>query len=201
MNPNVERGAPRGFTLVELVTVMAILGILVTLAFGAMRGIRDRVARSATLQAFEAIDAGLQAYYEDWGKYPYTSTVGDFGLVSTSDDANYRPASAASDCDDKAAVLYAALRMKQRHGPYMPGGGSQAIFRKPPAAQGGYYVLGDGWGRMIRYMSPADALARSRSGGTLELPSNASAPVLESDGAEEFSDGDNMVNYGNVKPN
>ncbi|HUS45419.1 MAG TPA: prepilin-type N-terminal cleavage/methylation domain-containing protein, partial [Phycisphaerae bacterium] len=46
----------RGFTLVELITVMAILGILVTLMVGAYQGIQRRAAIDATKEMLTALN-------------------------------------------------------------------------------------------------------------------------------------------------
>ena len=96
-------GPGAGFTLIELITVVAILGILTMLMVGAVQGIRDKMARDATFQAFQAIDAALQTYYEDWGnKYPWiaveTDTADQFGKVdSTSTSVTFcRPAPASA---------------------------------------------------------------------------------------------------------
>jgi len=175
--PNNQR--PQGFTLVELITVVAILGILMTLTVGAVQGVRNYVARSATREIFAALDAALQQYYNDWGKYPYVSSPNvDFGQVA----AAYAPLTGSSQAA-KNGVLFSALTMSQRKGPYFRGGTSQA--RRATSGAGAstevYYVFVDGWGNDINYMPDTTAVA---------------PPVLESLGMDidPAATGDNMRN-------
>ena len=185
-------GPGAGFTLIELITVVAILGILTMLMVGAVQGIRDKMARDATFQAFQAIDAALQAYYEDWGnKYPWidveTDSASQFDKADDSKDSVTfcRPAKGLTGdtlgYEDAAATLYAALNLNARHGPYFRGSSPLVIQRRLSGGKT-YMVFADGWGRMIRYKKPSDPK---------KMP-----PILESDGADEFSeDIDKIRNY------
>jgi len=181
---------------------MTIMAILVTLMVGAVQGIRNYVARQSTIQILAAIDAALQAYYDDWGRYPYdaTATEGPVGAQVDYDvvDPVYNPA-ASGDVEFKEALLYASLLMKRRSGPYLRMGTAPVIERQKTT--GGFYLLVDGWKRPIRYRRPteATALARTPSDVTLVLPANSTAPVLESLGPDEFDDLDNITNYGYLR--
>ncbi|MCX5684073.1 MAG: type II secretion system protein [Planctomycetota bacterium] len=171
----------RGFTLIELITVVAILGILVTLTVGAVQGIQTYVARSATQEIFVALDAALQSYYNDWGRYPYpgsTSTSEYYGQVSV----DYAPIVGTNQTCRNAA-LFAALTMTQRKGPYFRGGMSEAKIKKssdsPPKQ---YYVFVDGWGNEINYLPGTPTSTAVPVPAITDVASVP--PILESLGAD-----------------
>jgi len=176
---------PRGFTLVELLTVVAILGILVTLTVGAVQGIQKHVARRATEEILVALDAALQRYYDDWGKYPYHVTITSeyYGWVGPNTD--YAPlGTALATQASRNAVLFAALTMTQRKGPYFRGGTSQAQPRKITVAGviKVYYVFVDGWGNEVNYLPGTSALPNVPVPAVTDAASVP--PILESRGAD-----------------
>lgn len=182
--PVCGSGRPRGFTLVELITVVAILGILITLTVGAVQGVRNYVARKATEEILAALDAALQRYYDDWGKYPETVTppgTGESVYSQVSDTyipvSNPSPAYAQNARD---AMLYAALTMTQRGGPYFKGGMAQArVFRLVDGTS--YRAFADGWGREIRYKPASSTLSSTLPS---DLQSATKPPILQSLGAD-----------------
>ncbi len=189
-----EPGKPRGFTLVELVTVMGILTVLVTLVIGAVQGVRGRMAREATIQMISALDVALQAYYADWGKYPWTNepvpsdvahlmgTV--LETIPSPPIPGYNPVPFSSAAPNKReAMLYAALNMRQRNGPYMVGGTGQVAVKFFGTTRQSYRIYVDGWGRPILYYPP-----ERPAGATPDR--EVSAPLLVSEGARQNFDSD-----------
>jgi type II secretory pathway pseudopilin PulG len=167
---------------------VAILGILVTLTVGAVQGIQKHVARRATEEIFAALDAALQRYYDDWGKYPYHVAAGTsefYGQVAV----DYVPlttttAPASTQQQRRNAMLYAALTMNQRHGPYFRGGMSQAQPRKITVSSviKVYYVFVDGWGNEVNYLPGTPAVPDPPSPAVTDAASVP--PTLESRGAD-----------------
>ncbi|MFA5191549.1 MAG: type II secretion system protein [Verrucomicrobiia bacterium] len=82
-----RRHSVRGFTLVELLVVITIIGILAAMVFPAMTSAMKRTARMTCGQNLKQVQIALEAYFNDnENTYPYTGTTGDnankhFGLL------------------------------------------------------------------------------------------------------------------------
>ena len=185
---------PRAFTLVELLTVIAIIAILMSLVVGAFTGTKGRVARENTGLMFRALESALQAYYRDWGAYPYFVEVlmkvndKDERVMDRVSDTLIPPG--GSEDLEAMGILYAALNARMRNGPYMPGSSSQTVEIMVSTGGRAYPVMvyADGWGRPIMYGPPLTA-PNPTDGSTPTLPR------LESRGGDEFDKGDNLKNY------
>ncbi|MBZ5587073.1 MAG: prepilin-type N-terminal cleavage/methylation domain-containing protein [Acidobacteriia bacterium] len=66
------RGTPRqsGFTLIELIIVVAIIGILATIAVPAMRTAPQRARESALKEDLYTLRSCLDQFHADRGRYP-----------------------------------------------------------------------------------------------------------------------------------
>ena len=171
----------RAFTLVELITVMAILGILVTLMVGAYQGIQRRAATNATKEMFMALNTALRAFYDDFGYYPWGTDSGDYmGRVSN----ELKPISSGELKEE--AILYAALTARVRHGPYFKGGGAKTVFQEQGNTR--FLVFGDGWGRPIHYRPP-------ENDSTLPFLYSFGPNGEDDDGKNDGEDEDDVSNY------
>lgn len=81
----------KGFTLVELLVVMAILGVLVTLVVGGFRTAQMRGRDSKRKSDLKEIANALEVFYSDHGKYPDASG----GQIQA---CPYDPSEESTDC-------------------------------------------------------------------------------------------------------
>jgi general secretion pathway protein G len=77
MDTTVQTKKDRGFTLVELLIVIVILGILATVTVFAVRGITDKGQQNSCKVERRAIETAFEAYFADQGAD--VATIG--GLV------------------------------------------------------------------------------------------------------------------------
>ena len=66
----------RGFTLVELLIVIVILGILATVTVFAVRGMTDKAKTNTCAADRKAMEVAVEAFYADRGVYPATAGLG-----------------------------------------------------------------------------------------------------------------------------
>src|SRR5450631_4335250 len=72
-NVVLRKNRVASFTLVELLTVMAIIAILVALTLGAASGVMNKAARSRAASEIQAMSTALEGYKTDNGIYPPSS--------------------------------------------------------------------------------------------------------------------------------
>lgn|SRR5690242_18375656 len=69
MNPKLRLAADEGFTLVELLVVIVILGILLAIAVPSYLGFKDRADKSAAQANVRAALPAAEAYFGDHASY------------------------------------------------------------------------------------------------------------------------------------
>jgi len=62
----------KSFTLMELLTVLAIISILAALTMGGVQAVRRRATKAKAEAAIAALEVALGMYYNDLGEYPGT---------------------------------------------------------------------------------------------------------------------------------
>ncbi len=73
---NSRRQQQAGFTLIEIMVVILILGLLATLVVQSLRGATDKAKRTKAMADIAELKTALDRYYIDNGSYPN----GDQGL-------------------------------------------------------------------------------------------------------------------------
>ena len=73
----------KGFTLIELMVVIAIILILALIAIPAYRNMQDRARKSRVQSDLRTLANALQMFFTDWNTYPVQGTAAR--LVSSAD--------------------------------------------------------------------------------------------------------------------
>ena len=74
------RNSQDGFTLIEIMVVILIIGLLATIVVQNLRSATDKAKRVKALADISQIKSALDRYYLDTGSYP----TGDQGLAALS---------------------------------------------------------------------------------------------------------------------
>ncbi len=61
----------RAFTLIELLTVIAIIGVLIALLFPAIKSALGKAEASKAQTAIAGLSTAFQHYYTEYGKWPW----------------------------------------------------------------------------------------------------------------------------------
>ena len=77
----------KGFTLIELMIVIAIIGILAAIAIPQFAKYRERSFNTSTLSDLRSTAGELEGYYAEWRAYPTTTAGAVAGFAATQANA------------------------------------------------------------------------------------------------------------------
>ena len=130
------------FTLVELMTVVAIIAVLAGLVLGGAGAVRQRAARGQAKAEISAIEAGLARYQMDFGSYPTSSGITPTGANYPAVPTGYTAAGQALFTNLWGAATYASTNS----------GGKQYLNVKPSMVNtSGVNYFIDPWGYAYGY--------------------------------------------------
>jgi prepilin-type N-terminal cleavage/methylation domain-containing protein len=73
------KGKSKGFTIVELLIVIVVIGILATLVIVTFTGIQQKARNSQRQTDINALDSHVEAFYAQNGAYPTLAQLNDSG--------------------------------------------------------------------------------------------------------------------------
>jgi type II secretory pathway pseudopilin PulG len=175
-------------TLIEIITVVAVMGLLMTLIAVTAPGIMRRWRIHQTEGLLAALDTALNAYATDHnGFFPWHRNLPNQNMARPRGSLPNPSGSLPDDDDglDGEAVLHMALTSAIRRGPYYTGGQKWQVIR---VGNNKHPVFADAWGRPIHYYAITDA-------------DEQATPLLESEGPRPDAGGgaeaqtDNLRNH------
>ena len=137
------KSTARSFTLIELMAVIAIIGILAGLVLGGAGAVRQRAARGQAKAEIAAIEAGLARYQMDCAAYPVPSN----GISISDNSYEATPSSYTSAGQTLFTNLWGASNYATT-----TGGGKQYLNVKPSMVNtSGVNYFIDPWGYAYGY--------------------------------------------------
>jgi prepilin-type N-terminal cleavage/methylation domain-containing protein len=100
-------GQLRSFTLIELLTVIAIIAILLGLTLAAASSVLKTAARSKARTEIQALTTSLEGYKNDNGAYPIVPSGSSFSSIN--DYTTQAPNSSSGKYEISSAYLYQQL--------------------------------------------------------------------------------------------
>ena len=87
MQSHAHTSTSRAFTLIELLTVIAIIAILMALLFPAYEAIKDQGRKASAGVAVQGIVSAVKNYYTEYGKFPDLTDPSSASSSSSATDA------------------------------------------------------------------------------------------------------------------
>lgn len=100
------RERKKGFTLIELMVVIAIILILALVAIPAYRNMQLRAKKARAFSDFRNIANALQAYYTDWNQYPTGDWEDLVNELTGSTDATINVSTAYTSTGERGGIVY-----------------------------------------------------------------------------------------------
>lgn len=79
---SLKKHAQQGFTIVELLIVIVVIGILAGLVITTYSGIQQNARNKERTTDLKAMEGQLEAFYSEKGRYPTTAELGTAGATA-----------------------------------------------------------------------------------------------------------------------
>lgn len=134
-----------GFTLIEMLVVIAIIVILMALLLPVLGAARESAKKKATRALIDGITAGMERYFTEFDEYPPST---DSGMGDTPDPASIYKYLCGTDGRGITRVIGSGIDKKVRH--YDP------FISPPPENQiksGTDTIIIDSWGKPVVFLN------------------------------------------------
>lgn len=132
-----------GFTLIEILVVISIIGILAALLLANMVGVRERAADARLKNNLNQVKTALRLYYNDTQAYPTSGTCASLvgnGLTSTYIASSVIPADCTYERGATSDSFYACVLLNTAAG--TEDNNSATACGAPPGTYGdGYFCV------------------------------------------------------------
>ncbi len=146
-----SQSRPRGFTLMELLVVVAIIVILAALTMGGLGFIQRKQAVEKARAQIGMLSSGLEEYKLDFGRYPVADDIGGSG----DQGSNVLFRALYWDSDNNGAAVGADVNQRIYLAELDPASNKQGWSSNPVASA--QNTIRDPWGQNYRYRSGVNA--------------------------------------------
>jgi len=194
-----------GFTLIEMLIVVAIIVILVALLMPVLGAVRESAKKKATRALIDGIAAGMERYYTEFDEYPPST---DAGMGDSMDPTSIYKYLCGKDGRGITRTIGTTNQKTRRYDPFI----------SPPAENliksGTDTIVIDAWGKPIVFLNCRFYTESKRAGNPSYVPDlvckNPNSFDLYSTGPDRILDSDppdvtlkqpnDITNYQITKP-
>lgn len=174
-----------GFTLVELLTVIAIIAVLMGLLFPAIGSAKDSARRAQAKNDCVQIVTAVKAYYTEYGKYP-TDSTSDVRLIGNDNSSILQPLVSGSGTLNPRQIVFLEVPDK-----------SEQTAPKSGMKNNIWY---DPWGKAYRIAVDSDydnKVTNPYSGASTNINTGVIAWSVGKDGAQAstFANSDDVASW------